>query len=143
MKRSYECFFIKTPLKGSEKRVICTRAEIADKQMLHHDNAPCHTFLFVSEFFTSKDIPVIPQPRYSPGLSPVTHFFFLNLNILFLYISLYISDQKKSRLVRTYIQVSSSCTTEILIQNSSLQENSLLWDFSMNFGTELLIFRRT
>ena len=43
--------------------------------MLNDDNAPYHTALFVTEFLTSKDISVVPQPPYSPGLSPGTFLF--------------------------------------------------------------------
>ena len=35
--------------------------------VLHHDNAPAHRSLLVSEFLA---IPVFPQPSYSPDLAP-------------------------------------------------------------------------
>ena len=54
--------FYKDILERLQKRVICKTPETADKWMFHHDNAPCHTALYVTEFFTSKDIPVVPQP---------------------------------------------------------------------------------
>ena len=57
------------------------RLNIADKLMLHHNNALSHTALSATDFFTSKGIPMVPQPPYSPDLSPCG--FFLNLkNVL-------------------------------------------------------------
>ena len=38
------------------------RPDIPNNWMLHHDNAQCHTALSVTEFWTSKSIPVVPQP---------------------------------------------------------------------------------
>ena len=42
--------------------------------MLHHDNAPCHMAISVIEFLAKKGIPVVPQPPYSPDLSPCDFF---------------------------------------------------------------------
>lgn len=51
-----------------------------DRQM---DNAPCHTAFSIAEFLTSKGIPVVPQPPYSPDLSPCDFFLFPTLkNVL-------------------------------------------------------------
>jgi len=47
--------------------------------MLHHDNCPCHTAISVIEFFVKKGIPVVPQPPYSPDLSPCDFFLFAKL----------------------------------------------------------------
>jgi transposase len=47
--------------------------------MLHHDNAPCHTAISVNEFLAKKGISVVPQPPYSPDLSPCDFFLFLKL----------------------------------------------------------------
>ena len=47
--------------------------------MLHHDNAPCHTALSITEFLAKKSIPVVPQPSYSPDLSPSDFFLFPRL----------------------------------------------------------------
>jgi histone-lysine N-methyltransferase SETMAR len=48
--------------------------------MLHHNNTPCHTALSINEFLTEKkSIPVIPQPLYSPDLSPCEFFLFPRL----------------------------------------------------------------
>jgi transposase len=38
--------------------------------MLHHDNAPCHTAISINEFLAEKSLRVVPQPPYSPDLSP-------------------------------------------------------------------------
>ena len=65
------------------KRLIRVRLDIGDKWMLHHDSAACHTALSVTEFLTSKGIPVVPQPPYSPELSPCDFSLFLKLkNVL-------------------------------------------------------------
>jgi len=45
----------------------------------HHDNAPGHTAISVNEFVTKKGIPVVPQPLYSPDLSPCNFFLFPKL----------------------------------------------------------------
>jgi len=55
------------------------RPEIADTWMLHHDNAPCHTAISVNEFLAKKVISVVPQPPYSPDLSPCEFFLFPKL----------------------------------------------------------------
>jgi len=47
--------------------------------MLHHDNAPCHTAISVIEFLCKKGIPVVPQPPYSPDISPWDFFLFPKL----------------------------------------------------------------
>ena len=44
-----------------------------DKWMLHHDNAPCHAALSVTEHLNSKSIPVVPRPP-SPDLSHCDFF---------------------------------------------------------------------
>ena len=49
--------------------------------MLHHDNAPCHMAISVIEFLAKKGIPVVPQPPYSPDLSPCNFFLFPKLMI--------------------------------------------------------------
>ena len=61
------------------KRVHRVRPEIVDTWMLHHDNAPCHTSISVNEFLAKKDISMVPQPPYSPDLSPCEFFLFPKL----------------------------------------------------------------
>jgi len=55
------------------------RPSIANNSMLHHDNAPCHMAISVIEFFVKKGIPVVPQPTYSPYLSPCDFYLFPKL----------------------------------------------------------------
>ena len=55
------------------------RPSIDDNWMLHHDNAPCHTAISVTEFLAKKGIPVVPQPPYSPDLSPCDFILFPKL----------------------------------------------------------------
>jgi len=47
--------------------------------MLHHDNAPAHASLFTREFFTKHETTVVPQPPYSPDLTPADFFLFPKL----------------------------------------------------------------
>ena len=65
-------------LNDSEKGFIVS-GQIADTWMLHHDHAPCHTAISVNKFLTKKGIPVVPQPPYSPDLSPCDFFLFPKL----------------------------------------------------------------
>jgi hypothetical protein len=78
----YTCdqVFDKDVLETFRKRVIRVRQDIADKRMLHHNNAPYHTALSVTELFTSKGIPVVPQPLYLTS-APGTFSFLLNLKM--------------------------------------------------------------
>jgi len=66
-------------LERLRKRVARVRPGIASTWMLHHDNAPCHTAVSINEFLPEKNIPVVPQPPYSPDLSPCDFFLFLRL----------------------------------------------------------------
>jgi len=68
-------------LERLRKRVHRVRPEIADTWMLRHDNAPCHTAISVNEFLAKKGISVVPQPPYSPDLSP--RDFFLSPKLKF------------------------------------------------------------
>ena len=76
-----QVFFIKTSLKGSVKRIIRVRPDIAVEWMLYHDNAPRHTALSVTKFLTSKCIPVVPSPPIQLTSTPMAFSFFLNLKI--------------------------------------------------------------
>ena len=72
-------FYYREILEGLRKRVVRVRPSIADNWMLHHDNAPCHTATSVIEFLAKTGIPVVPQPPYSPELSPCDFFLFPKL----------------------------------------------------------------
>ena len=50
------------------------RPSIANNWMLHHDNAPCHMAISVIDFLAKKGISVVPQPSYSPDMSPCDFF---------------------------------------------------------------------
>ena len=71
--------FYREVLERLRKRVIRVRPNIKNKWVLHHDNAPCHTAISINEFLASKNIPVAPQPPYSPDLSPCDFFLFPKL----------------------------------------------------------------
>jgi len=66
--------FYREFLERIRKRVARVRPRIARTWMLHHDNAPCHTAVSINEYLAGKSIPVVPQPSYSPDLSPCDFF---------------------------------------------------------------------
>jgi transposase len=47
--------------------------------VLHHDNAPAHASLLICEFLTKNETTVVPQPAYSPDLTPADFFLFPKL----------------------------------------------------------------
>ena len=47
--------------------------------ILHHDNAPAHTWMLVFEFWTKNKTVIMPQPPYSPDLGPAEFFLFPEL----------------------------------------------------------------
>ena len=71
--------FYREVLESLMKTVASVRPGIARTWMLHHDNAPCHTAVSIHEFLTEKRIPVVPQPPYSPDLSPCDFSLFPRL----------------------------------------------------------------
>jgi len=72
--------FYKEVLERLRKRVIRVRPNIKNTWMLHHDNAPCHTAISINQFSVTKNIPVAPQPPYSPHLSFCDFFVSKNKN---------------------------------------------------------------
>jgi len=71
--------FYREVLERLGKRVARVRPGIARIWMLHHDKATCHTAVSLNEFLAEKSIPVVPQPPYSPDLSPCDFFLFPRL----------------------------------------------------------------
>ena len=71
-------FFYPEVLERLRKRVARMRPGIARTWMLHHGNTLCHTAVSI-EFLAEKSIPVVPQPTYSPDLSPCYLFLFPRL----------------------------------------------------------------
>ena len=71
--------FYREVLERLRKRVARVRPGIARTWMLHHDNAPCHTAVSINEFLAEKNIHMVPQPLYSPDLSPYDFFLFPRL----------------------------------------------------------------
>lgn len=47
--------------------------------VLHHNNAPSHSSLLVSQFLAGNEIAVLPHPPYSPDLAPADFFLFPKL----------------------------------------------------------------
>jgi len=68
-------FYYRDILERLRKRVVRVRPSIANNWMIHHDNAPCHMVISVNEFLAKMGIPMVPQPPYSPDLSPCDFFF--------------------------------------------------------------------
>ncbi|GFU65584.1 putative transposase [Trichonephila clavipes] len=71
--------FYREVLERLRKRAMRVGPNIKNSWVLHHDNAPCHTAISVNRLLASKNIPVAPQPPYSPDLSPWDFFFFPKL----------------------------------------------------------------
>ena len=72
-------FYYREILERLRKRVVRVRSSISNNWMLHHDNAPCHMTISVIEFLAKKGITVVPQPPYSPDLSPCEFCLFPKL----------------------------------------------------------------
>jgi len=68
-------FYYREILERLRKRAVRVRPSIANNWMLHDDNAQCHMTISVIEFLAKRGIPVVPQPPYSPDLSPCDFFF--------------------------------------------------------------------
>lgn len=51
--------FYKYVVERLKRRAIRVRPKFANIWMLHHDNTPCHTALSLTQFLTSKYIPVV------------------------------------------------------------------------------------
>ncbi|KAL4092021.1 hypothetical protein QTP88_026604 [Uroleucon formosanum] len=68
--------FYKQVLERLREKVRRKRPEAwkSKSWFLHHDNAPAHSALSVREFLTSKNIPVVPHPPYSPDLASCDFF---------------------------------------------------------------------
>jgi len=73
--------FYKEVLEKLRKRVIRVRPNIKNTWVLYHDNAPCHTAISINQFLATKNIPVAPQPPYSPDLRPCDFFLFPRIKI--------------------------------------------------------------
>ena len=71
--------FYREVLEGLRKRVARVQPGTALTWMLHHDNAPCLTAVSINEFLAERNIPVFPQPPFSPDLSPCDFFLFSRL----------------------------------------------------------------
>jgi len=47
--------------------------------ILHHDNAPAHRAVTTNEFLVKHNIPLLPQPPFSPDLAPCDFFLYPQL----------------------------------------------------------------
>lgn len=66
-------------LKRLKRKVTSKRSAIKDDWKLHHDNAPSHTAFLVTNYLARIHLGVVPQPPYSPDLSPPDFFLFPRL----------------------------------------------------------------
>ena len=64
------------------RSIMLKRPERWRKQdfILHHNNAPAHTAIKVTEFLAKNGTPVAPYPPYSPDLAPNDFFLFPDSN---------------------------------------------------------------
>ncbi len=63
-------FYLKV-LDQLRKRIVCVRPGIAKTWVLNHDNAACHRAFSVTQFLSSKKIPVLPQPHICRICHPI------------------------------------------------------------------------
>lgn len=68
--------FYKEVLQRLHKAVKRKRQDLAQRWRLHHDNAPAHTAFLVTSYLTRIGVEVLPQPPYSPDMSPPDFFLF-------------------------------------------------------------------
>ena len=61
-------------LKRRKKIVTRVHPDIANTWVLHHDNAPSHASLLVREFLAKQTVAMLPQPPFSPDLTPPDFF---------------------------------------------------------------------
>lgn len=57
-------------LKRLKQRVHCVRPDIARDWKLHYDNATAHTTFPAIHFLVDSKVPMVPQPPYSPDMTP-------------------------------------------------------------------------
>ena len=50
--------------------------------LVHHDDAPAHTSLVVTEFLTKNNMTTVPHPAYSPDLAPCDLYVFPKMKLL-------------------------------------------------------------
>jgi hypothetical protein len=94
--------FLWEVLERHRKWVELVRPGIARTWLLHHDNAPCHTAVSINDFLAEKSMPVVPQPPFSPDLSPCDFFLFPRLK-----------NHLKGRHIGTFDNIQKSVTDEL------------------------------
>ncbi|UYV65870.1 hypothetical protein LAZ67_3005765 [Cordylochernes scorpioides] len=68
--------FYNEVLRRLHKGVKRKRQDLAQRWRLHHDNAPAHTAFLITSYLTRIGVEVLPQPPYSPDMSPPDFFLF-------------------------------------------------------------------
>ena len=68
-------------LKHLREAVCRKRPQLWTNQswVLHHNNAPAHSSFLVRNFLAKSEMTMVPQPPYSPDLSPAEFFLFSKL----------------------------------------------------------------
>ncbi|UYV75132.1 hypothetical protein LAZ67_12002594 [Cordylochernes scorpioides] len=76
VRKTVNAEFYKEVLRRLHKAVKRKRQDLAQRWRLHHDNAPAHTAFLVTSYLTRIGVEVLPQPPYSPDMSPPDYFLF-------------------------------------------------------------------
>ena len=58
------------------KRVIHVQKDITVTWLLHHDNTPSHTSMYVLQFLVKHNMATMPQSTYGPNHAPADFFLF-------------------------------------------------------------------
>jgi len=84
--------------------------------VLHHDNAPAHSSFLVRNFLVKNETTVVPQPPYSPNLSPADFFLFPKLK-----------STLKGRRFDTFDEIHKNSTKEFAILKEAFQKAFQSW----------------
>ena len=86
--------------------------------VLHHDNAPAHSSFLVRNFLVKNETTVVPQPPYSPSLSPTDFLLFPKLK-----------STLKGRRFNTFYEIQKNSTKEFAILKEVFQSWQKLWQW--------------
>jgi len=85
--------------------------------VLHHDNAPAQSAFLVRNFLLKNETTVVPQPPYSPNLSPTDFLLFPKLK-----------STLKGRHFNTFYEIQKNSTKEFAILKEAFQGWQKLWE---------------
>jgi len=106
-------------LKRLREAVCRKRPQLWTNQnwVLHHDNAPAHSSFLVCNFLVKNETTVVPQPLYSPNLSPTDFLLFPKLK-----------STLKGRRFNTFYEIQKNLTKEFAILKEVFQSLHKLWE---------------